>query len=309
MIIAMLLGPIFGLALGMVDGDTNLLRKAGSAEAVGAALVVAIGWFVGTLHSQLPMTAELLSRTRPTLLDLAIALAGGAAGAYAVVSPRVSVGAVGVAIATALVPPLATCGICLSRGLTLQAGGAFVLFATNLVAIQCAASAVLFLFGFHKVTQRDPDDRGFIRRMALDGALFFLLAVFLYFQFAATVNEQAFKKTTESQLARGLSKIPGAVLAEVRYAPQEASDVVVALVRAPNSITPEQTGVLETALVPRKDRPIKLHVRTQITKETTTDGYLHEIDPGAVPPDELGSSIPREAPREDLPNDDRSSVD
>jgi uncharacterized hydrophobic protein (TIGR00271 family) len=100
MIIAMLLGPIMGLALAMVDGDLQLLRTAVIAETIGALMVVAIGMILGKIHSGIYLTPEILVRTRPNLLDLFIALAGGAAGAYATVSPRVAIGLVGVAIST-----------------------------------------------------------------------------------------------------------------------------------------------------------------------------------------------------------------
>lgn len=305
MLIAMLLGPIVGLALALVDGDTKLLRHAILAEAVGVALVVAVGYLVGRLHFEIDISSEILSRTRPNLLDLAIAVAGGAAGAYAIVSPRLNVGVVGVAISTALVPPLASCGICLSRGLTAQAGGAFVLFATNLVAIQVAASVVLFLFGFHNVTRRHSEDRGFVRRLVLDAALFLVLSVFLYVQLARTIEEQRFEKVVRQQLTKGLVKIAGAYLAEAKFVRRDHEDIVLALVRAPNSVTPEQTAQLERALLPRDKRDLKLHVRTQITKETTSKGYLHEIEPEAPPAEDPFTPAKQRSP-ESVSGDDRA---
>ena len=116
MVIATLLGPITGIALALVDGDNGLLRKALLAEASGVVLVLCMALLIGVIHRDAPLTREILARTRPTLLDVIIALAGGAAGAYASASPRLSAGLVGVAIATALVPPLSACGICLGRG-------------------------------------------------------------------------------------------------------------------------------------------------------------------------------------------------
>ncbi len=152
MVIATLLGPITGFALALVDGDNGLLRKALLAEASGVVLVLCMALLIGVIHRDAPLTREILARTRPTLLDVIIALAGGAAGAYASASPRLSAGLVGVAIATALVPPLSACGICLGRGEADLGCGAFVLFVTNLVAIQFASSVVLCLCGFNKLT-------------------------------------------------------------------------------------------------------------------------------------------------------------
>ncbi len=289
MIIAMLLGPIMGLALALVDGDVDLLKRALIAEVVGAALVLAIGFLIGKLHSDLPITAEILSRTSPSLLDLAIALGGGAAGAYATVSPRVSVGLVGVAISTALVPPLAACGICLSHGLMEQASGSFTLFLTNLVAIQCASSVVLFAFGFHQVTNRASTGRGFILRLGVDAGIFLALFVFLASQLTSTVQQQQFKESVKTEIERGLTQIPGAYLAETRFRVVRGVDIVVAVVRVPNSITPAQTAVIQSLLPIRKGRQLELHVRSLLTKEATASGYQHELEPMAPPVEEIAA--------------------
>lgn len=285
MIIAMLLGPIMGIALAMVDGDVGLLRKALTAEFAGAAMVVAIGALIGRIHFDLALTNEILSRTQPNLLDLGIAVAGGAAGAYATVSPRVSVGLVGVAISTALVPPLAACGICASRGLMAHALGAFLLFATNLVAIQCASSVVLYAFGFHKVTNRQEQGPAFMRRLVLDGVAFLGLSVFLYIQLAATAQQVRFERETRQRLTVALERIPGAYLSEIRYVPSDDKLIVVAVVRVPSSISPNQTEEIERTLIPWQRKPVELHVRSLLTKETTKAGYMHEIAPEAPPVD------------------------
>ncbi len=293
MIIAMLLGPIMGLALALVDGDAGLLKRALVAEFAGAALVLTIGFLIGKVHSNLPITAEILARTKPNLLDLIIALAGGAAGAYASASPRVSVGLVGVAISTALVPPLTACGICLSRGLTEQASGAFILFFTNLVAIQCASSVVLVSFGFHKVADRQTGDRAFIRRLVLDVALFFGLSIFLYTQLTSTVRQQQFEEAIKQGIRKGLASIPGAYLSEARFREVGAKDVVVAVVTVPSSITPAQTAEIQSLLPSRKDHQLELHVRSLITKETTAEGYQHELTPTAPPVEQVDPEEPR----------------
>ncbi len=286
MIIAMLMGPIMGLALAMVDGDSGLFQKAIVAEVLGAGMVVLIGVAIGRFHFDLPITSEILARTQPNLLDLVVALAGGAAGAYATVSPRVGVGLVGVAISTALVPPLTTVGICLSRGQGMMASGAFILFLTNLVAIQCAASVVLYLHGFHEVTAKKPNDRAFVRRLIIDGALFLTLAVFLTFQLNNTIGRQRFERDVKVVLLREINRIPGATLAELTIVERVQDPIVVATVRVPNSITPKQTSEIEKILRSELKSKIELHVRSTLTKETVSTGYLHEIAPRAVPPDD-----------------------
>src|SRR3954469_737365 len=63
MIIAMLLGPIVGVALGLVDGNYKLLRRALGAEIGGAVIVLVVAFVIGWLHRDLPVTHEILVRT------------------------------------------------------------------------------------------------------------------------------------------------------------------------------------------------------------------------------------------------------
>src|SRR3546814_13944777 len=87
------------------------------------------------------VTAELRARTQPTLLDLGVAVVGGVAGVYAIMR-KLSGVMVGVAIATALVPPLSTIGFGLATGRADFALGAALLFLTNTLAIAFAATIV-----------------------------------------------------------------------------------------------------------------------------------------------------------------------
>ena len=135
MVVAMLLGPISGVALGLNEGDASLLATAGKTLAGGALWILAVAAVVGFIHRDAPLTTEILSRTNTRLFDLIIALAGGAAGAVAVLSPRVGAAIVGVAVATALAPPLAAAGLLVARADFERTGGALLLAATNVIGI------------------------------------------------------------------------------------------------------------------------------------------------------------------------------
>ena len=153
MVVAMLLGPIVGVSLALVDIDMKFLLKSLTSLLVGVIGVMITAFVVGTVHKDMPITNEIMARTAPNLLDLMVALAGGAAGAYATVSPRLSIAFVGVAIATALVPPLSAASILFARGEIDLAFGALLLTFTNMVAIQFAASVVLWLSGFKRISR------------------------------------------------------------------------------------------------------------------------------------------------------------
>ncbi|ONH55414.1 TIGR00341 family protein [Frankia sp. CcI49] len=150
MVIAPLMAPIMGMAVSLIMGwERRLLLGAATVAAgvVGAVgLAVAIAMFLPDASASLP--SEVLARTDPDIRDLLVALAAGAAGAYAIVRRDVSGALPGVAVAVALVPPLACVGILLGRGQIELARGAALLFAANLFGIVLAAAVVFLLTGF-----------------------------------------------------------------------------------------------------------------------------------------------------------------
>ena len=145
MIIAPLATPIMGMALGIVIGDRVVLRRAALFVLLGAVVVVTIG-LVGSLA--LPSTyavmsnPQITSRTAPTLVDLAAAIATGFAGAVGLARRDVSDVLPGVAVAISLVPPLAVVGICLGQHQPGLALGALVLFGSNVLAMVIAGTLV-----------------------------------------------------------------------------------------------------------------------------------------------------------------------
>ncbi len=156
MLVAPLMSPIIGLGLASLTGDTRLLQDAASALLRGAILAIIISTLLTWIDIRLPffyfqadnLPAEVLSRIRPSPLDLAIALMGGLAAAFALAMPNISAALPGVAIATALMPPLCTVGVGLATRLWPVAFGAFLLFITNAITIAFAASLVFFALGF-----------------------------------------------------------------------------------------------------------------------------------------------------------------
>ena len=96
--------------------------------------------------------SQIVARTSPRLVDLYAALASGAVGAFAMSRKDVANTLPGVAIAIALVPPLAVVGITLSQGAYDDAGGAFPLFLTNFLSILLAGGGVFALLGLSKAS-------------------------------------------------------------------------------------------------------------------------------------------------------------
>lgn len=148
MVVAPLGGAIMAFAGSLVTARSRWQWITGVQVLLGAAGVVAIGFLISLiLPNLLELTPSLEARTAPGLLDLGVALAAGAAGAYVAARHTGTDALPGVAIAVSLVPPLATAGICLELGRPDDAAGALLLFLTNFAAIVVAACVVFTLSG------------------------------------------------------------------------------------------------------------------------------------------------------------------
>jgi uncharacterized hydrophobic protein (TIGR00271 family) len=141
MLVSPLLGPIMGIGFGLATLESNLIKRSLVTMAAGMAVAILVAMFIIWLSPIRDVTPELRARTQPTLLDLGVAVVGGIAGVYAIMR-KLSGVMVGVAIATALVPPLSTIGFGLATGRFDFAVGAALLFLTNTLAIAFAATTV-----------------------------------------------------------------------------------------------------------------------------------------------------------------------
>ena len=147
MLVAPLVGPLVGTGLALVQGNIHLLRVSLQVALAGVALGFLVSVAFGLVNPGYEPTLELEARGRPDPFDLFIALASGMVAAYAQGRPSVSGTLAGVAIAAALLPPLAVVGIAAIAGETQIATYAAVLMVTNLVAIILGAALVFRLLG------------------------------------------------------------------------------------------------------------------------------------------------------------------
>lgn len=138
MLVSPLMGPILGMGYSVAIYDFSLFRKAltNFAFAVGSSLLTSTIYFSITPLNE--AHSELLARTQPNIYDVIIALVGGLAGVVALSSKQKGNVITGVAIATALMPPLCTAGYGLATGTWSYFLGAFYLFTINTVFIGVA---------------------------------------------------------------------------------------------------------------------------------------------------------------------------
>ena len=157
MLISPLMGPIIGMGLAVGTNDLDLLKRA--AKNFGVATLISV--LTATLYFLItPLSeaqSELLARTSPTLYDVLIAFCGGAAGIIALCTRGKGNVIPGVAIATALMPPLCTAGFGLATGHFLYFLGAFYLFFINTVFIALATYMGVRLMHFHQYEFLSPE--------------------------------------------------------------------------------------------------------------------------------------------------------
>jgi len=280
MVVAMMLGPISGVALGLNESDGALLRSALRTLVGGIVWIVAIAIVVGFIHRDVPLTDEILSRTDAKLFDLIIALAGGAAGAIAVLSPKVGTAIVGVAVATALVPPLAVAGMLIARAEFDLAGGAMLLAFTNIVAIQLAFSAVFWLGGYRQLTSfGELGFLTFLRRALPSLALVVALAAVLGFQLHSAIARSLFESKVHAALRQRFNGSSGFHLVDVRLAKQTGATIVRAVIRGPKAPSAENVAAAEAALpAPPDGSALRLRIRFVDTVIVTPQGPVNDDD-------------------------------
>lgn len=166
MLVAPLMTPLLGSGLALVQGNLPLMKTCARAIVYGFFAALTIGVIMGFVTPIRELTPEMAARGGPTLLDMAVAFLSGVAASYCVARPRLTAALAGVAIAAALVPPIATTGISIALGEVAVARGAAALFATNVVAIILGAAINFYAAGI-RGGGTSVDGRLWVRRTAL----------------------------------------------------------------------------------------------------------------------------------------------
>lgn len=162
MLLSPLMGPIMGLGFALAIGDYHWLRQSARSLAWGTVMAVGLTGALVYLSPIQTITPEIAARTQPNLFDLFVALFSALAGAYAMIRGREGT-IVGVAIATALMPPLATVGFGLATWNWTVFSGALLLYVTNLITIALTAWGMARLYGFvTTLSQRQSQFQNFV---------------------------------------------------------------------------------------------------------------------------------------------------
>lgn len=244
MLISPLMGPINGIGYSIATYDFPLFRRSlkNFGFAVSASLFASMMYFILTPVSS--AHSELLARTAPTIYDVLIAMFGGLAGIVAISSKRKGNVIPGVAIATALMPPLCTAGYGLGTGQMSFFFGAMYLFTINSVFIALSALAVSRFFKFPMTTLIDASKKKSITRwVSLIIAITVLPSV--YFGYRLVLNEKFNEKA--NQYVQNVTQFEGSYLLKHQI---EANERTIELIYAGNKMT-DQT--IENIIEKSKD--------------------------------------------------------
>lgn len=286
MLLAPLMSPIIGIGLSSITGDDHMLRSSAIALLIGAGLAIVLSFIMTLVNRFLPFVAlqelpgEVLARMRPTPIDLLIALAGGIAASYAMTRPNLSAALPGVAIATALMPPLCTVGIGLALARWDVAGGAALLFLTNMVTIAFASAAVFFLRGFSIQARRA--EQKIPRSLIVSLSLVLVLLVPLTFYGVKFFNEATENRLINSVVSAEVGKVNGSELVDLSVVHTDEKLAMVITIRTSKALSYAEVIALQQEIVNGLGRPISLKVEQVIAEE---------LDP-LVPPTATPTLLP-----------------
>lgn len=264
MLISPLMGPIISSSLSFTIGDLGLARRTFRALGVSVALVVAVSALVAFLSPLKEPTAEILSRVRPNILDLFIASLSGIAGAIALCTKRnYLITSTGVAVATAVVPPLSVTGYGLGTWQPMLALGGFLLFFTNFVAIILSSDIVFFILGF-RTSHVEAPSYSHRTRLAVITTVLVFISVPLVYTLGKDVTRIKNEKRIERVLKNRLDRELASRLTGYRFRPEGDGLLVMASVNTVRFLAKPAQMEIERELARGVRRPVRLELEQVI---------------------------------------------
>ena len=251
MLLAPLMQPIVSLSMGVLRQDTGLEINGAKSIFWGVLAVLGTAAIIAMFTPIERMTTEMAGRLSPTILDLFVAIVSGIAAAYVKSNEKILGALAGVAIAVALVPPIAVAGIGLGWGNWHMFMMAFLLFTTNLVGIVLAAALTFVLLGFSPL------------RVAKKGLMTWLIIVSL----VAIPLYSAFEQMKEDiKIQRILSNLSFSLgehevtLTQVKLLHHPKSDVIRCEVISSGILSKKEKKVLKEAILKSIDKKAEVIV-------------------------------------------------
>lgn len=261
MLVAPLMVPLLGGGLAVVQGNWPLWKSCQKSVTLGFIAALGIGALMGwiTRLCDGEMTQQLMMRGAPSLLDLGVAFISGIAASYCLARPRLSGALAGVAIAAALVPPIATVGIALAMSKFGVAQGAALLFGTNVVAIVLGSAFNFFLAG---IRGKSGDSALWSRRVAIT---FALLMIGLMIPLSSSLVKKLSGQPDLTRVLQNELEQDGLTLIEISPLYFEKGTQIIEIeVETPNPLAPEKVAALQAVAEKHSPNPVKLRVRSTL---------------------------------------------
>lgn len=289
MLVAPLMGPIVLLGFAIAETDVEKIVRSAKALLVGVLSALAISVVIVKLSPYIPPTPEILARTNPNLFDLLVAVLSGMVAGYAVTHRKIGTVA-GVAIATALMPPLAASGYGLAMAETHIFQGAFFLFLTNMLAIALSVAGMAIWYGFGNL--RTP--KHLLWQTALAGIILLVLSIPLLKTLNESVTKTLVVNAVESLLRQDL-KAQGARLDRLNVRLDAGKPAQVGAV----IFTPKFDPSAHERLLPQLREQIGGPVEFSLDQVVLADPSLHAQAASSVIANPIGVAQPGVGPTSD----------
>lgn len=278
MLLAPLMQPVLasGATLSMALFNRSLLSLAKVAAAT--AWCIAISYLLWKILPQQDLTTEIEARTQPDIKDLVVALAAGAAGSYATVREDASSSLPGVAVAVALVPPLAAVGITLEQGDYKLALGALLLYTTNLAAIIFVSILVFVATGFVPPRRLANKLVRLIAASVVVAAAVAIISAQLYQTSLDTIEQNENKRMAEDVVAEWLGASDENLDQIVDFKPDKNDGPPTIVVGLRGFERPPDQGTLEVRLQEQFEGAVVLVEWIRVEAATTTTTTLPPLE-------------------------------
>jgi len=229
MLVAPLMSPLMATSVSLIMGWPRRASVSALVALGGIVLAIGLSILIGAgLPFDIPLTnSQIASRINPTMVDLAIAIAAGGAGAFALSRPDVSDALPGVAVAIALVPPLAVVGLMIEAREGDAAVGAWLLFITNLVGILLTGAVVFVLTGVAPLSQLFQNRKWIKTSLGLVAALGFVVVAALALSGQRIAAESFSRTEAQEAVEEWLGPDSSLDPFEVVVSPSEVTVIVV----------------------------------------------------------------------------------
>lgn len=251
MLLAPLVWPILSLSMAIIKGRSRLIQDSVFTLLRSTALIFVIALFLGLMSPDYALQgSEFLSRTSPTIFELFIALAAGFVGAFVITYPKIGAAIAGVVIAAAIVPPIAVMGISVSHGNLGMAGGAFILFMSNLIAVTFSSSLLFLAARFKGPSSEKGQER---RKNNIRWTLVFLFVMTIPL---FLITSKVVKENNQQNIVRDVAKviIPDSNITDVKISEKNNVSTVSITIQYSGDLTEKQINELKDILSIKMDK-------------------------------------------------------